>query len=108
MSEPHARNRRAVPRRKRLIQETFIATAEEVAAVAERVEPAAGAGSYRGELAAWPLKWRERWGRRANALEDQGMSWRLAELTAFNEVDEERRSKADKRRNLSIALAARN
>jgi hypothetical protein len=41
---------------------------------------------YRSVLAAWPDEWRERWGRRANALEESGLSWRDAEGRAFLEV----------------------
>ncbi len=39
----------------------------------------------------WPVEWRERWGRRANALEEKGLSWRDAETQAFVEVWKERR-----------------
>jgi hypothetical protein len=42
--------------------------------------------AYRGVVAEWPVEWRERWGRRANALEDTGLSWRDAEAQAFVEV----------------------
>jgi hypothetical protein len=42
--------------------------------------------AYRGVVAEWPVEWRERWGRRANALEDNGLSWRDAETQAFVEV----------------------
>ena len=42
--------------------------------------------AYRGVVAEWNLDWRERWGWRANALEDQGLSWRDAEAQAFIEV----------------------
>ena len=41
---------------------------------------------YRLVLAAWPDEWRERWGRRANDLEDTGLSWRDAEGRAFVET----------------------
>jgi hypothetical protein len=38
-------------------------------------------------VADWPIEWRERWGRRANALEEEnGLSWRDAETQAFVEV----------------------
>ena len=33
-----------------------------------------------------PTSWRERWGRRANDLEDSGLSWRDAEGRAFVEI----------------------
>ena len=56
--------------------------------------PAASAGllsifhplAYRGVVAGWPDTWRERWGRRANELEETGLSWRDAEAQAFVEV----------------------
>jgi hypothetical protein len=47
--------------------------------------------AYRGVVAEWPVEWRERWGRRANELEETGMSWRDAETQAFIEVWTERR-----------------
>jgi hypothetical protein len=47
---------------------------------------------YRKALANWPDEWRERWGHRANALEEQGLSWRDAEAQAFFEVQDERRA----------------
>lgn len=37
-------------------------------------------------LGLWPADWRERWGRRANDLEDEGLTWREAEVQAFGEV----------------------
>jgi hypothetical protein len=42
--------------------------------------------AYRGVVAGWPVEWRERWGRRANELEEAGLSWRDAEAQAFVEV----------------------
>jgi hypothetical protein len=42
--------------------------------------------AYRGVVAEWPVEWRERWGRRANALEEKGLTWRDAEAQAFVEV----------------------
>ncbi len=42
--------------------------------------------AYRSVVAVWPVEWRERWGRRANALEENGLSWRDAETQAFVEV----------------------
>ena len=42
--------------------------------------------AYRGVVANWPVDWRERWGRRANSLEESGLSWRDAETQAFVEV----------------------
>ena len=47
---------------------------------------------YRTALANWPDEWRERWGHRANALEETGLSWQDAEVRAFFEVQEERRA----------------
>jgi hypothetical protein len=42
--------------------------------------------AYRGVVAGWPEDWRERWGRRANELEEAGLSWRDAEAQAFVET----------------------
>jgi hypothetical protein len=42
--------------------------------------------AYRGVVALWPVEWRERWGIRSNALEDEGLSWRDAETQAFVEL----------------------
>lgn len=42
--------------------------------------------AYRSVVAAWSLDARERWGRRANELEERGLSWRDAETKAFVEV----------------------
>ena len=42
--------------------------------------------AYRNVVAEWPLEFREQWGRRANALEESGLSWRDAESQAFVEV----------------------
>ena len=42
--------------------------------------------AYRGVVAGWTQGWRERWGRRANELEEAGLSWRDAEAQAFVEV----------------------
>jgi hypothetical protein len=42
--------------------------------------------AYREVVADWPVEWRERWGRRANALEESGLAWRDAETQAFVEV----------------------
>jgi hypothetical protein len=52
---------------------------------------------YRMVLAGWPDAWRERWGRRANALEEEGLAWRDAEGRAFVEVWSEMRSDAVER-----------
>lgn len=50
---------------------------------------------HRMVLATWPDHWRERWGRRANALEDLGLSWRDAEGRAFFEIWNEWRSRPE-------------
>ena len=42
--------------------------------------------AYRSVVAGWPVEWRERWGRRANELEEAGLPWRDAETQAFLEV----------------------
>jgi hypothetical protein len=42
--------------------------------------------AYRAVVAGWPEDWRERWGRRANELEEAGLSWRDAEAQAFVET----------------------
>ena len=42
--------------------------------------------AYRGVVANWPVDWRERWGQRANTLEESGLTWRDAETQAFVEV----------------------
>ena len=46
---------------------------------------------WRQRLEDWPDLWRERWGLRANALEDGGMSWIEAERQAWNEVHVQKR-----------------
>lgn len=51
--------------------------------------------AYRGVVAGWPLESRERWGLRANELEDAGLSWRDAETQAFVEIWRERRAAED-------------
>jgi len=48
--------------------------------------------AYRGVVAGWPVESREQWGRRANELEDAGLSWRDAETQAFVEVWRQRRA----------------
>jgi len=50
--------------------------------------------AYRAVVADWPTEWRERWGRRANELEEKGLLWRDAEALAFVEVWNERRQQA--------------
>jgi hypothetical protein len=51
-----------------------------------------GQSPHRAALARWPVEWREKWGYRANALEDSGLNWRDAEIQAFVEVWNERRA----------------
>ena len=46
---------------------------------------------YRAVLANWPDEWRERWGLRANELQDTGLAWREAEVQAFIEIWNNRR-----------------
>ena len=41
---------------------------------------------WREPLARWPDEWRERWGRRANQLEEHGLHWVEAEKLAWNET----------------------
>lgn len=41
---------------------------------------------WRRRLAKWPDEWRERWGVRANQLEDTGLDWVEAERQAWNET----------------------
>jgi hypothetical protein len=42
--------------------------------------------SWRRIVACWPLTWRQRWGERANELQDGGEPWDAAEWIAFNEL----------------------
>jgi len=51
--------------------------------------------AYRSVVAGWPLEWRELWGRRANDLEETGLSWRDAETQAFVEVWHKYRSSTE-------------
>jgi hypothetical protein len=41
------------------------------------------------ELAHWPIEWRERWGRLANALEDNGIAFPDSEPQAFAAIKQE-------------------
>jgi hypothetical protein len=50
---------------------------------------------WRRQLAGWPDEWRERWGVRANALEDEGLAWRDAEQQAFIETLKAKREAAE-------------
>lgn len=108
MNEFRARSRRSPVRGNRLVQEMFkvvdLAAAADPDPIGRReVEQRR---SYRQSLARWPIKWRERWGRRANALEDLGMSWREAEIRAFSEVSAERQQKAHAGRRRPVAVGA--
>jgi hypothetical protein len=38
------------------------------------------------ELADWPTRWREQWGRLANQLEEEGVPFPESERTAFSQV----------------------
>jgi len=42
---------------------------------------------WRSAIAQWSEPRRERWGRRANELEAQGLSWLAAEERAFEELE---------------------
>jgi hypothetical protein len=59
--------------------------------------------AYRGVVANWPVEWRERWGRRANSLEENGLSWRDAETQAFVEVWNQLRHPASEQPNQPLA-----
>jgi hypothetical protein len=41
---------------------------------------------WRGQIARWPIPWRERWGYRANELQDRGEPWDAAEWIAYGEL----------------------
>jgi hypothetical protein len=94
VNDSRPRVRKSAPRRSRKVQKTFTALLsppdEETS---EAAFPAIDFKTfpYRVALANWPDEWRERWGHRANALEDDGLSWREAESRAFFEIQEERR-----------------
>jgi len=59
--------------------------------------------AYRSVVADWPIACREQWGRRANNLEESGLSWRDAETQAFVEVWHQLRSSLQ-----AVPLAALN
>jgi len=42
--------------------------------------------SWRRIVALWPIDWRRRWGQLADANEDRGDSWDVAEWRAFHET----------------------
>ena len=72
---------------------------DEAAGPPEAAPQALDPPAYRAVVAGWPEDWRERWGRRANALEEDGLSWRDAESQAFVEVwDQFRRGSHDRDR----------
>lgn len=73
------------------LQDPEPAVAEEPPAVAV---PRKGPPPCRAALAQWPVEWRERWGRLANALEESGLPWREAEARAFVEVWKQRRAES--------------
>jgi len=58
-------------------------------ALAEPVAPVAPWPPRPAELAEWPIPWRERWGRLANQLQDQGVPWPDHERQAFDRVKAE-------------------
>jgi hypothetical protein len=41
---------------------------------------------WRSVVARWPIDRRQRWGDRANKLQDAGLDWREAERAAFDEL----------------------
>lgn len=49
---------------------------------------------WRESLVNWSDDWRERWGRRANELQDQGHDWYDAERLAFAEVSKAKRAES--------------
>lgn len=49
----------------------------------------------RTQVARWPLKWRARWGERANELEHAGLGWHRAEAKAYQQVCVERKALGD-------------
>jgi hypothetical protein len=52
---------------------------------AELGPPPADRG-WRRAVELWPVEWRERWGRCANALQDAGAPWDVAEWITFQEL----------------------
>lgn len=110
MNEIRARRRKVAGERNPLVQRTFGLVAGDPVGfdvlLGGRIE---GEGRpYRAVLADWPIRWRERWGRRANALEAQGLSWRAAEVLAFAEVQEEKHARVTASRKRSRDMAAHN
>jgi hypothetical protein len=84
--------RRESKRRRRTGQKTFPVLLDDVAeGFRDRREGWDPTFPYRTALANWPDEWRERWGHRANSLEEEGLSWQDAEVRAFAEIQGERR-----------------
>jgi hypothetical protein len=81
-------------RRTRRIQSMLMLRDPEAAADPAPTAPHAYSGPppCRAALVNWPVEWRERWGRLANALEESGLSWQEAEARAFVEVWNQRRA----------------
>jgi hypothetical protein len=69
------------------------AAAERAALRAE--PPNEDLASLRAVLADWPIPWRERWGRRANELAEQGIPFPEDERRAFVEVQAEKAGGAE-------------
>jgi hypothetical protein len=60
--------------------------AEQSAATSEPTTSAPRPLPWRPIVGGWPLSYRQRWGDRANALQDEGLSWHEAERLAFEEL----------------------
>ncbi len=87
MRKPTARSsrcRRPSPRRKRRDPQASVSITFRQATA--HTPPVFHPLAYRGVVAGWPVRRREQWGRRANDLEETGLSWRDAEAQAFVEV----------------------
>jgi hypothetical protein len=63
--------------------------------------------TYRKVIAGWTDDWRERWGYRANSLEENGFTWRDAETQAFVEILNEIRESSDSSSQGAFARAER-
>ena len=94
MSVSRPKTRKASQRLSRKIQQSF----SDLLTPSDESEPEAFPNAdfksfpYRVALANWPDEWRERWGHRANFLEETGMDWQEAESQAFVEVQAQRRN----------------
>jgi hypothetical protein len=51
---------------------------------------------WRAIVARWPLDRRQRWGDRANELQDAGFGWKEAESVAFEEITDDARPTASR------------